>query len=133
MFNWSADGRTCSVTFTCAYDETHIETVDDIEVTPEVTTQPTCTEMGVTTYTVSVVFAGETYTATKEVIDVPVLSHTYEDGKCTVCDAKDHDYKPEISSPDTSDENGFILWSALLFTLSGALGITIYRKRKQVK
>ena len=90
-FQWSEDGKTCTATFTCGNDETHVETLD-AEVTSAVKTAPTCTEMGVTTYTAQVTFQDETYTNTLELTDIPATGHAYgeptfqwsEDGKtCT--------------------------------------------------
>ena len=91
-FQWSADGKTCTVTFTCGNDETHVEVLN-AQVTSAVKTAPTCTEMGVTAYTAQVTFQDETYTATLELTDIPAAGHAYgeptfqwsEDGKtCTV-------------------------------------------------
>ena len=91
-FQWSEDGKTCTVTFTCGNDETHVEELD-AEVTSAVKTAPTCTEMGVTTYTATVTFEGEVHTDTLELTDIPAAGHAYgepkfqwsEDGKtCTV-------------------------------------------------
>ena len=76
-------------------------------------------------------FAGETYTASKEITDVPTLDHAYEDGKCTICDAKDPDYKPEISSPDTSDENGFMLWCVLFLAFGSMLSAVMYSRKRR--
>ena len=91
-FQWSADGKTCTVTFTCGNDETHVEVLN-AQVTSAVKTAPTCTEMGVTTYTAQVTFQDETYTNTLELTDIPATGHAYgepafqwsADGKtCTV-------------------------------------------------
>ena len=35
---------------------------------------------------------------------VPVLAHSYSDGKCTVCGAADPDYKPEDTADDEKDD-----------------------------
>ena len=90
-FQWSADGKTCTVTFTCGNDASHVEVLN-AQVTSAVKTAPTCTEMGVTTYTAQVTFQDETYTNTLELTDIPAAGHAYgeptfqwsEDGKtCT--------------------------------------------------
>ena len=94
-WNWSEDGKTCTVTFTCANDETHKET-PEVKVTSAVKTPATCTEKGVTTYTAAVEFNGQTYTDTKDVADIPATGHSYENGKCTVCGAIDPNFTPEI-------------------------------------
>lgn len=88
VWNWSEDGKTCTVTFTCQNDETHKET-PAVTVTSAVKTPATCTETGVTTYTAIVELNGQTYTDTKEVADIPATGHRYENGKCTVCSAVD--------------------------------------------
>ena len=93
-WNWSEDGKTCKVTFTCANDENHKES-PNVTVTSEVKTPATCTESGVTTYTAAVEFNGQTYTDTKEV-SVPATGHSYENGKCTVCGEIDPDFKAVI-------------------------------------
>ncbi|WP_419049047.1 immunoglobulin domain-containing protein [Enorma massiliensis] len=95
VWNWSEDGKTCTVTFTCQNDETHKET-PAVTVTSAVKTSATCTEAGVTTYTATVEFNGKTYTDTKDVADIPATDHSYENGKCTVCSAIDPAFKAMI-------------------------------------
>ena len=94
-WNWSEDGKTCTVTFTCANDETHKES-PNVTVTSAVKMPATCTEIGVTTYMATVKFNGQTYTDTKDVADIPAIGHSYEDGKCTVCGEIDPDFKAVI-------------------------------------
>lgn len=94
-WNWSEDGKTCTVTFTCQNDETHKE-APAVTVTSAVKTSATCTETGVTTYTATVEFNGKTYTDTKDVADIPATGHSYENGKCTVCSAVDPAFKAMI-------------------------------------
>ncbi|MBM6809390.1 InlB B-repeat-containing protein, partial [Faecalicoccus pleomorphus] len=108
VWNWSEDGKTCTVTFTCEKDETHKET-PKVTVTSAEKAPATCTEAGVTTYTATVEFNGKTYTDTKDVADIPATGHSYgapvwswsEDGKtCKVtftCE-KDENHKktPEV-------------------------------------
>lgn len=148
-WNWSDDGKTCTVTFTCANDETHKES-PEVKITSTVKTPATCTETGVTTYTAAVEFNGQTYTDTKDVADIPAIGHSYEDGKCTVCGAADPDYKPTESgnensdssetdnntqSPQTGDNSNMMLWIAVLLVAGAALtGTVLYsRKRKYSK
>ncbi|WP_276868987.1 hypothetical protein [Enorma massiliensis] len=94
-WNWSEDGKTCTVTFTCQNDETHKE-APAVTVTSAVKTSATCTETGVTTYTATVELIGKTYTDTKDVADIPATGHSYENGKCTVCSAVDPAFKAMI-------------------------------------
>ena len=96
-WRWSEDGKTCTVTFTCKTDTAHKET-PKVTVTSKVKTPATCTEKGVTTYTASVEFNGQTHTATKDVTDIPATGHSYESGKCTVCGAIAFDFKAVITA-----------------------------------
>ena len=97
VWNWSEDGKTCTVTFTCEKDETHKET-PVVKVTSAVKKPATCTETGVTTYTATVEFNGQTYTDTKDVADIPATGHNYDNGKCTVCGAIASDFKVIITA-----------------------------------
>ena len=144
-WNWSEDGKTASATFTCQNDNSH-KTTETAAVTSAVKTPATCTEKGVTTYTATVEFNGETYTATKDVTDIPATGHSYENGKCTVCGAADPNYKPTESdngnsdssatdnntqSPQTGDDSNITLWIAVMLAAGTALTGTVYsRKRK---
>ncbi len=96
-WSWSEDGKTCAVTFTCKNDAAHKET-PKVTVTSKVKTPATCTEKGVTTYTASVEFNGQTHTATKDVTDIPATGHSYDNGKCTVCGAIASDFKAVITA-----------------------------------
>ena len=139
-FQWSADGKTCTVTFTCGNDETHVEVLD-AEVTSNLKTAPTCTEKGVTVYTAKVTFEGKDYTATLELTDIPAAGHHYEDGVCTVCGEKDPDYveptteptKP-ATDPDGPDQTGDTTPVALLMSLllisAACLRVIIAKSRK---
>lgn len=95
VWNWSEDGKTCTVTFTCQNDETHKET-PAVTVASAVKTPATCTETGVTTYIATVELNGQTHTDTKEVADIPATGHSYENGKCTVCGGIDPAFKAMI-------------------------------------
>ena len=97
---WSWDGTTATATFTCRNDNSHTDTVT-AAVTSAVTTDPTCTENGVTEYTATVKHDGTIYTATKNVADVPATGHEWgEDGHCTICDAVKPGFTPEIIQGD---------------------------------
>ena len=116
-WNWSEDGTSCTVTFTCKNNPEHKET-PEADVTSEVKTPATCTESGVTTYTAKVDFNGSTYTDTKEV-SVPATGHELkktdakeptctEDGNkeywtCDTCDKyfSDENAETEIQLADT--------------------------------
>lgn len=134
VWSWSEDGKTCTATFTCKNDSSHVEQ-PEVDVTSEVTVPATCTDDGTTTYTATVEFNGQIYTATKDVADIPATGHRYESGKCTVCGAADPDYKPDTTSPQTGDSSNMTLWIALLFVSgAGLFGTTAYnRKKKYIK
>lgn len=137
-WNWSKDGKSCTVTFICENDASHKET-PEVKVTSVVKKFATCTETGVTTYTAAVEFNGQTYTATKDVADILAIGHSYENGKCTVCGAVDSNYKAptenstakdtSTKSPATGND------SALLFAVAGAgamaLALTLISKKKR--
>ena len=130
VWNWSEDGKTCTVTFTCEKDETHKET-PKVTVTSAEKAPATCTEAGVTTYTATVEFNGKTYTDTKDVADIPATGHSYgepvwswaEDGKtckATFTCEKDENHKktPEVKvtsavkMPATCTEKGVTTYTA---------------------
>ncbi len=95
VWNWSEDGKTCTVTFTCEKDETHKET-PKVKITSAVKTPATCTEAGVTTYTATVEFNGKTHTDTKDVADIPAIGH-----KLT---------KTEEKAPTSTDTGNIEYW-----------------------
>ena len=93
-FDWSADGKTCTVSFSCdvcGEPESLAATV-----TSQMTTAPTCTAKGVTTYTATVTLDGQTYSDTLNLSDLAMLEHTYENGKCTLCGAEDPNDAPFV-------------------------------------
>ena len=61
-----------------------------------------------------------------------LAAHSYEDGKCTVCQAVDPNYVPETSSPQTGDNSNMALWIALLFISGGAvITLTVYDRKRR--
>lgn len=137
-WNWSEDGKTCTVTFTCENDAAHKET-PEVKVTSVVKKSATCTETGVTTYTAAVEFNGQTYTATKDVADILAIGHSYENGKCTVCGEVDSNYKAPTensTAKDTSKKSPVTgNDAAVLFAVAGAgamaLALTLIPKKKR--
>ncbi len=95
VWNWSEDGKTCTVTFICEKDETHKET-PKVKITSAVKTPATCTEAGVTTYTATVEFNDKTHTDTKDVADIPAIGH-----KLT---------KTEAKAPTSTDTGNIEYW-----------------------
>lgn len=88
-WDWADDGKSVTLTVNCTKDDFE-ETVvlEGSDVASEVSKAQTCTEKGDTTYSVSVVVAGETYESSKTVTDIEPDGHTYihtwnwaEDGK----------------------------------------------------
>ena len=94
-WNWSEDGKTCKVTFTCENNPEHKET-PEVTVTSAVKTPASCTELGITEYTATVVFNGVTYTDTKEIVDIQATGHDFDNGKCTACGEIDPEFKAVI-------------------------------------
>ena len=91
-FKWSDDHKTCTATFTCENDNSHVETVD-CTITPETTKAVTCEEDGSIKYTATISFNDQTYTTSK-IETVQKTGHKYDDnGVCTVCGHK----KPVIT------------------------------------
>ena len=74
VWKWN-DDFTASATFTCANDDSHVETVN-ATVTNEVTTEATCETDGVRTYTAKVTVEGQEYTDTKTEV-IPATDHAY--------------------------------------------------------
>ena len=84
---WTWEGYTgAKATFACTNDGcTHTEEVT-AEITNAVTKEATCTETGVKTYTATVTFDGETYTATKtETIEAHGHTVVKVDAKAPTC------------------------------------------------
>ncbi len=85
-WTWNEDGKSATATFTCENDATHKET-PEVKVTSAVKISATCTKAGVTTYTATVTFNGQTYTDTKDVTDIPAAGHklTKTEAKAATC------------------------------------------------
>ena len=109
-FDWSEDGKSCTVIFTCQNDATHVEELS-ADVTPEVVTAASCLTDGEIAYMATAVLDGETYQDTKRVT-VPATGHNWseefnwsEDGKsCTViftCQ-NDNTHTEELAATVTS-------------------------------
>ena len=84
VWNWSDDGKTATVTFTCKRDEKHTAE-PDVTVTQEVKTPATCTEKGVAVDTAKAVLDRKEYTSINEssAVEIAALGHKAEkvDGK----------------------------------------------------
>ena len=86
-FEWSEDGESCSVTYTCSRDASHTS-IGAATVTEQIVKEATCTETGVRTQTASASFDGKEYRTSRDV-EIPLAPHTYDEGSvsCKVCGA----------------------------------------------
>ncbi len=114
------EGFTVTATFACVRCDD--EQVVEADVTAE-TTEPTCTETGVTTYTATAEFEGETYTDTN-VVPINALGHDWGEPTWTwegyiaataefVC-ARDEEHTATIEAEITNvvNEDGSITFTA---------------------
>lgn len=99
-FTFSEDGKSAKAVFACGCGDEQEVTA---EVSAKVKTEAACTEKGVTTYTATAEFEGGTYTAEKDVADIPALGHNFVDGKCTYCGAADPDYTEPTDPANPTD------------------------------
>ena len=98
-WDWTEDYSACTAVYVCANancpggegsEESHAATVTTTR------TEPNCREAGKITHTARLILEGESFENVEEET-IPALGHTYEDGVCTVCGAREADY---IWSPD---------------------------------
>ena len=123
VWKWADDFSSATATFTCANDAGHVETVlaSEDAITSKTTTEASCTEEGVLTYTATVSFNGKDYTndntapipaSGHKLTKVPAKAATEkEDGniaywECSVCGKyfADAEGKEEIA-----DKNSVII------------------------
>ncbi len=77
--DWRWSGVTSAkATFTCSRNSSHVEVIT-ATITSSETIPPTCSSLGQTTYTATVTFNENTYTATETRYDIPTKPHTYEE------------------------------------------------------
>lgn len=74
VFDWSEDGKSCTVVFTCERDESHVQKLE-ADITAEITTPAACGVAGETTYTASVTLESREYSDTLTLADIPALAH----------------------------------------------------------
>ena len=80
-YEWAEDGSSCTAERVCSTDSTHKETAA-ATITSAVETPATETVMGTTTYTAT--FAKDwAATQTKDIQDIPVLTHSHDWGTAT--------------------------------------------------
>ena len=87
--------------------------------TSSITTVATCTTPGVRTYTCS---CGQSY-----IENIPASGHKFLDGVCTVCDAADPNYKPDVNltSISATYSGGEVVVGTSVHTLRGVT-VTAY-------
>ncbi len=74
-YDWSADCRACTVNIRCSLNEEHNITLN-LNADTSVTREPTCTQMGETTYSVSGTESGVPYADSRTREDIQMLDHT---------------------------------------------------------
>jgi hypothetical protein len=72
-YQWADDGSYCIVHLACANDAAHNRDIENIAIQHYVKKQPSCFEMGTTTYSVSGTYDGLAYGSTKDIHDIPAL------------------------------------------------------------
>jgi hypothetical protein len=93
VWTWTGDDETgytkVSARFTCQNDPEHVESVETTEIPEPVRVEPTATESGSITYTVSLTGPdGIVYTIQKEII-IPPAGYTYKDPVYTWTETED--------------------------------------------
>ena len=76
--NWSWNGTKATAKFTCKNDASHTQ-VRNATVTSTVKKAPTDTENGVTEYKATVTFGGKTYTAVRDLADIPATGPEWDE------------------------------------------------------
>ncbi len=122
---WSEDGKTCTAVFTnTATGEVKTVTVNAVG---KVTKPAGSSNMGVTTYTATIVFNGMEYVYTKDVTDVPV---TDSEGETSTPSGQEEDAAD--ASPEAGENSTVVLW-AVLFTGGAGMLAALYARKKCVE
>ena len=130
VITFAEDGKTATAVVTCENDGNHTETPKAI-VTSQVKTPSTCEAKGTTTYTATVEFNHNVYTAIKDVEDIAATGHKWgepvitfsEDGKTAtavvICENdKTHTQKldakvtSQVKTPATKETMGITTYMA---------------------
>ena len=130
VYDWSADGKKCTVYLTCAAHP-EANTTLQVDSSSEVLEEPDCTIGGITRYTISGTYVSLDYSSTMDIADMPALGHGYvaevigptctEGGHtiytCSECgdtyeddftEPLGHDYRSEVIAP-TCEEEGYTI------------------------
>jgi hypothetical protein len=81
-YEWSADGKSCTVHIVCAHDASHNH-ADSATVTSVVKVAPTTSSMGITTYSVSGTYDGYDYADSKDVTDINAIEPEFTQAEGT--------------------------------------------------
>ncbi|MCC8357363.1 MAG: leucine-rich repeat domain-containing protein, partial [Oscillospiraceae bacterium] len=130
VFTWSEDGTSAVLGLTCA-------ACGDVQtaaatVTSEVKTAATAAENGVTVYTATVTFNGVTYTATKELADIPATGEATEPpAESASPSASPTATATANTAPTTGDGASPFLWALLAAVCAAGLGAVLALGRKE--
>ena len=124
-YDWSADGKSCTVHIVCANTSKHNHDIENVPAESIAKTSATCTTKGTTTYSISGTYDGFDYSDAKDVQDIPALGYAYsatydwtDDGsscivhvKCANNSEHDHDVTDAtvtstVKIPPTETEMG---------------------------
>lgn len=108
-YTWNEDNTKCTASKSCAGCDDKIEETVDAVASEN---SATCTEAGKITYTAT--FEDEAFETQTKDVDTPAKGHDYKDGKCSVCEAADPDYKEEKSGCGASTEVSAVVLMALI-------------------
>lgn len=92
---WDDNGQSAKLTVTCTatgctHKKESTATYPNGGITRKQKSAPTCTKMGVNTYTAALTVDGNKYTQTKDVQDIPLSGHNFAGGECATC--HEHEY-----------------------------------------
>ncbi|WP_407405380.1 dockerin type I repeat-containing protein [Sodaliphilus sp.] len=92
---WNDNGQSAKLTVTCTatgctHKKESTATYPNGGITRKQKSAPTCSKMGVNTYTATLTVDGNKYTQTKDVQDIPLSGHNFAGGECATC--HEHEY-----------------------------------------
>lgn len=151
-YAWSAENTACTATRICKTDSSHVESANAVVMSSQ-TKAPTCTEKGETTYTAT--FDVDWTEQQTKMADIPMVKHSYQDGKCIICGVADSNYVPTEPTPTpdptdtpnptptynpntettkTGDNSNMMLWGMLLLAVgAGIAGVVLYGRKRAAK
>ena len=92
---WNDNGQSAKLTVTCSatgctHKKESTATYPNGGITRKQKSAPTCTKMGVNTYTATLTVDGNKYTQTKDVQDIPMTAHNFAGGECATCHEREY-------------------------------------------